>query len=294
DDLCALALVLAAPDVEVVGITTVADRDCRRAAFARHALKLAGAGDIPVASGAFSFLGGEPHELVLQDERYWPGLVATRPGAAGAAFDLLHANAAAGATVIAIGPYTNLALLEVMRPGAFNAADLVVMGGNIAPPGPGLPPWGPAMDYNVQADRVAARIVFERLRPLIVPLEATVKTWLCQSNLPRLRRGGQLAQLMADQAELYAKDTGIADQVAANPALPRDLLNYQHDPFACAAALDWECFTAREFRLAVTEQDGQLALVEDADGRELRVVTGVDSRAFSARWLDVVAGLASR
>jgi len=291
DDLCALAMVLAAPNVEVVGITTVADRDGRRAAYVRHALKLAGADGIPVASGAFGFLGGEPHEPGLQDERYWPDLAAEPPGRAGAAVDLLHANVEAGATVIAIGPYTNLAVLEVMRPGAFDRASLVVMGGNVLPPAAGLPQWDPAMDYNVQADRVAARIVFERLHPLIVPIEATVRTGLCRSDLSRLRRGGPLAQVIADQAELYAQDTGIAEQVAANPGLPRDLLNYQHDPFACAVALGWECFSAREFRLGVTEREGQLALVEDAQGRDLRVVTDVGSAVFSGRWLDAVAGL---
>ena len=46
----------------------------------------------------------------------------------------------------------------------------------------------------------------------------------------------------------------------------------------------------RDFRLTATEFDGQLALVEDANGRELRVVTDVDSAAFSARRLDVSAG----
>jgi len=294
DDLCALALVLAAPDVEVVGITTVADRNGRRAAYVRHALKLAGAGDIPVASGAFTFLGGEPHEPGLQGKRYWPDMTPAQPGSPGDAIDLLHANAAAGATVVAIGPYTNLAVVEVMRPGAFEAATLFVMGGNVLPPAAGLPQWGPAMDYNVQADRVAARIVFERLRPLVVPIEATVRTWLRRADLARLRRGGALAQLMAHQAERYAEDTGIAEQVAANPGLPRDLLNYQHDPFACAVALGWDCFTARDFRLSATERDGQLALIPDAAGRELRVVTDVDSAAFSTRWLDVVAGSASR
>jgi purine nucleosidase len=38
DDLCALALLLASPEVEVVGITTAADRGGLRAAFVHHAL----------------------------------------------------------------------------------------------------------------------------------------------------------------------------------------------------------------------------------------------------------------
>ncbi len=42
DDACALALLLGQADVELAGITTVADRAGRRAGYARHCLNLAG------------------------------------------------------------------------------------------------------------------------------------------------------------------------------------------------------------------------------------------------------------
>ena len=109
----------------------------------------------------------------LQDERYWPGLADVPPCRPGEALDLLEANARAGATIIAIGPYTNLAVLEVARPGAFAHCPVVVMGGFTGVAKPGLPQWGPRMDYNVQSDRIASRIVFDRVNPLIVPLGVT-------------------------------------------------------------------------------------------------------------------------
>ena len=52
DDACALAMVLGWPDTEVVGITTTADPEGRRAGYLAHFLELAGRADIPVAAGA--------------------------------------------------------------------------------------------------------------------------------------------------------------------------------------------------------------------------------------------------
>ena len=52
DDACALAYLLARDDVDLVGVTTVADADGRRAAYARYLLELAGRAGVPVATGA--------------------------------------------------------------------------------------------------------------------------------------------------------------------------------------------------------------------------------------------------
>ena len=95
-----------------------------------------------------------------------------------------------GRRSVAIGPFTNLAVLEALRPGAFANAPIVVMGGFTRPLPEGFPAWGPEMDYNVQADRVAARVAFERLNPLVVPVEITMQTALRESDLPALRAGG--------------------------------------------------------------------------------------------------------
>jgi purine nucleosidase len=52
DDLCALSMVLRWPDVQLLGITTVADHDGKRAGYARYTLKLAGREEMSVAAGA--------------------------------------------------------------------------------------------------------------------------------------------------------------------------------------------------------------------------------------------------
>ena len=65
DDVCALAMVLHWPAVELVGVTTVAEHSGRRAGYARYVLELAGRSHIPVAAGA---------EAAQGYYREWPGL----------------------------------------------------------------------------------------------------------------------------------------------------------------------------------------------------------------------------
>lgn len=288
DDLCALAMLLGSPGVEIVGITTVADFDGSRAALVHHALRLAGRSGTPVATGAYGFLGGMPHDIHNEDGRYWPGLQVVAPSPPGAALDLLCKSAASGATVIAIGPYTNLALAEASRPGVFANCNVVLMGGYTGLPAAGLPQMPASWDYNVQCDTVAARIVYERLDPLIVPLGITLEVWLRGKELPELRSGGPLSNLVALQAELQGADSHSERLIRANPSLPADLLNFQYDPLACAAALGWDCVEVSQVRLAVRDIGGYLQLDAAEDGPLRRVVTAVDSAAFSARWRDCV------
>lgn len=289
DDLCALALLLASPDVEVVGITTVTDTGGKRAALVRHVLRIAGREEIPVASGAFGVLRGYPEPPEVQGDRYWPELEESLPTSAGSALDLLFDNAAAGATIVAIGPFTNLAIAETLRPAALQGAPIVVMGGFVRPVPPGFPQWDATWDYNVQADAGAARLVFERLSPVIVPIEVTVQTWVTLSDLPQLESGGPLAKLIARQSALYAEDHQVARLAAVHPGLPDDMLNFQHDPLACAVAMGWDCVEREQVRLVVTKREGSLRLVEDPAGRPFELVTKVDSQAFARRWLETVA-----
>ena len=140
DDACALAMLLGWPGVELVGITTTADPGGRRASYVAHCLQLAGRDDIPVAAGTeVSLTTLRSAGVVTDDERHWPTTIAPRPSPPGAALDLLERSIQAGATVVAIGSYTNLALLEVARPGSLGRVPVVAMGGWTGPPADGLP-----------------------------------------------------------------------------------------------------------------------------------------------------------
>ena len=291
DDLCALAMLLGDPEVELAGITTSADATGQKAEFVRLALTLAGRSEIPLAAGSASFFGGIPHDLVNHDARYFPDFDFSAPihrDPPGAALDLLGRSVESGAAVIVIGPCTNIAAFEVMRPGELAKIRLTVMGGWLGPFPPGYPQWGPDMDYNVQADRVSARIVFERLEPLLVPLAVCLDTTLRRVDLPALREGGPLARLVALQGEQHAADSGVGRLARENPALPHDMLNFHWDPLACAAALLWPEIDTTPMRLALVERDGQLAFEQSPDGKWMSVATAVDVEGFRAKWLERV------
>ncbi|MEO8540002.1 MAG: nucleoside hydrolase [bacterium] len=291
DDLCALALLLASPEVELVGITTCADAEGRRKTFAEHALKLAGRTGIPVATGARGFLGGLEHFPGVQDVRYWPGAVQVEPGPAREGLDLLEASARSGATIVAVGPFTNLAMLESLRPGVFAHAPVVVMGGYLGLPPAGYPQWPSSYDYNVQADRVAARIVYEKLDPLIASLNVTLKSSLRRRDLAVLKAGGPLARLMALQAELHCENNRMEKLARDNLALPSDLLNFQYDSVACAAAIGLDSITTGVERRALDVDGEQLVLRERDDAPERRFVVDVDTDEFSRTWLERVSAL---
>ena len=130
--------------------------------------------------------------------------VAARPGPVTAVIELLAGSVEAGATIVGIGPYTNLALLERARPGLLAEARVVLMGGWIAPPRAELPQWGPDMDWNVQCDTKAAETVFGAAGELsLVTLPATLDARLRERDIDRLHASGPIGQLLARQARAH-------------------------------------------------------------------------------------------
>lgn len=288
DDAGALAYLLGRPDVELVGITTVADHDGLRAAYVRHLLRLAGRDGVPVAAGAaVSLTTGERADPVTGDPRHWPDLPPD-PGRPGAALDLLDRGVAAGASVVGIGPFTNLALYEVARPGRLATVPVTLMGGWVDPPAAGLPDYGPDKDFNVQWDSRAAGIVVRAARPTLATLPATLAATLSAADLPRLRAAGPVGALLARQAEAHGEEYGMAALGRAHPGLPDDLLNNQYDPVACAVATGWPGAAVQDATLAPTYEGEVLRFVRDPAGAPTRVVTAVDGGAFAEHWLSTV------
>ena len=289
DDACALAMLLGWPEVEIVGITTTADPKARRAAYVAHCLKLAGRDDIPLASGAgVSLTTLRVADPITDDERYWPSTLALRPSPPGAALDLLGRSIEEGASIVGIGPYTNLALIEVARPGSLGRVPVVVMGGWTRPPGDGLPAWGPEMDFNVQWDTRAAEIVAATARLTLVTLPATLKAHLRSADLPCLRASGPLGDLLARQSEAHAQALGMAKLGRAHAGLPDDLLNFHYDPVACAVALSWPGAVVEETPLQPVLAGETMHFRPDPRGRPTREVVDLDGASFTETWLAAV------
>jgi inosine-uridine nucleoside N-ribohydrolase len=230
--------------------------------------------------GRYRYRPGYPDE-----HRYWPEPVPPAPGPIDNALRLLETSIQQGAIIVAIGPFTNLALLEERSPGILARSRLVVMGGLIRPIRPGFPQWPFQDDYNVQMDTAAMQRVCEAGDPLIVPVTASVETALRRAYLPGLRRAGPLGALVARQGEAHDADHQTAARYGATcPALPADVVNFQHDPLAVAVALGWDGATIERLPLAWRTEDGWLRGEEQPGGRPTAVVTAIDGPRFNELW----------
>lgn len=291
DDLCALAMLLRWPEITITGITIVGDTDGVRTGYTRYALALEGRTEIPVAAGADTSGGFYRYELPPQDNRYWPADATPSPNPPQQAIDLLRKSIDDGATIVGIGPLTNLSMLERQHPGILKRAKLFLMGGFIYPPRAGYPDWKNEFDFNVQVDVRSAQHVLSNSNPTLIPISVTAETALRRSTLGRLRAAGKLGELIAHQAEVFAADEKMDAKYGATCAkVPADIVNFQHDPLACAIALGWdEGVAVEEAPIVVEERDGWLWERIDEVGRKMRVVTRIDGARFGEFWVERVA-----
>jgi inosine-uridine nucleoside N-ribohydrolase len=295
DDLCALGMLLRWKDVEFTGITTVAEAGGKRAGYARYVLDLEGKVEIPVAAGAEVSAGfyRYPELGYPEEKRYWHEQIPPKPNELEDALQLLRRSIDQGATIVAIGPLTNLYLLDLMYPGILAQANLFLMGGYVFPIRAGFPQWDKEMDWNVQVDVRSAKHVLEHSNPTLIPLSVTVETALRRSDLDKLRTSGALGQLIARQAGAFADDEGYEAKYGVTcEGLPSDIINFQHDSLACAIALGWkQGVEFQEVPLLFEEKNGWLheRVSPAADSaRLLPVVTRIDGARFNEFWLDKI------
>lgn len=293
DDAAALAFLLGRTDVELVGITTVADPDGRRAGYVHAFLELAGRTGIPVAAGAGASLGGAPMGDLPDHYAYWGEIESgARPAPVDDAIALMAGSVDTGATVIGIGPYTNFALLDAAYPRALDSARVVLMGGWVTPPASGFPPWGPSRDWNAQCDPGATVAVFDAAHDLtLATLPGTIAGHLRAAHLDRLRASGPVGALLARQGVAHETEHDVTALGRAHAALPDDLLNFQWDPVACAVAVGWTGATIESVHLRAQIDAGVVFFVPDASGRATSIVTAVDGDDFARVWLDAVERL---
>jgi inosine-uridine nucleoside N-ribohydrolase len=169
-------------------------------------------------------------------------------------------------------------------------ANLFLMGGYIYPIRPGFPQWSNDMDWNIQVDVKSAKHVIEHSSPTLIPLSVTVETALRRAYLDDLQKAGVLGQLLARQAEAFASDEQNETRYGQTCAgLPRDIINFQHDPLACAIALGWrDGVEIEELPLLLEEKDGWLYEHIHPSGTFMRVVTQINGQHFNEFWLDKI------
>ena len=202
DDGLALAFALNSPEIDIVGITTVAGNFnlARANADALRMLEIAGRTSIPVYAGAKRPLAHEPDAYARSHYGTWwsddpppapAGRFATlqlqREGAAD--FIARTVTAQPGEIeILAIGPLTNIATALRSNPAVARAVKrITIMGGAIAR----LPDGGgnitPTAEFNFWVAPEAARIVLRSGAPIeLSPLNVSMKTSFTKDAFDRV------------------------------------------------------------------------------------------------------------
>jgi pyrimidine-specific ribonucleoside hydrolase len=247
DDAIALLLALASPEVELLGVTTVAGNQTleKTTANAIRVLDFVGRGDVPVAAGADRPLVREP--FVAKYVHGETGLDGPdlpppqREALEEHAVDFL-AERVTGATLVPVGPLTNVALLLARYPDA-RPERIVLMGGSI-----GVGNVTPAAEFNVWADPEAAARVFESgIDVTMIGLDVTHQALLRDEHVERLRDTGRTGRMVAELYDFFhrfhAKTYGftgspIHDAVALAHVFRPDLVQTEHRHVAIECGSD--------------------------------------------------------
>ncbi len=237
DDGLALAFALNSPELDIVGITTVAGNYnvTRANADALRMLEIAGRTDLRVYGGDRRPLAHEIDGYARAHYGKWwsddpapppPGGFAKLPLQAESAADFIArtVTASPGAIeILAIGPLTNIATAIRRQPAVATAIKrITIMGGAIAALPDGAGNMTPSAEFNFWVDPEAARIVLRSGAPITLsPLNVSMKTAFDKASFDRIAAANTpIARMIASQmGPRYARDANyhphMYDELAA-------------------------------------------------------------------------------
>jgi inosine-uridine nucleoside N-ribohydrolase len=239
DDAIALLLALASPELELLGVTTVAGNQTldKTTANAIRLLEFAGRTEVPVAAGA---------DRPLVRERFVAAYVHGETGMDGPdlppaqgdpisrhAVDFLAdkiREAKRAVTLVPTGPLTNVALMLALHPDA-RPERIVLMGGAIAEGN-----VTPAAEFNIWADpEAAARVFASEIDVTMIGLDVTHKALFTSAHVGRLagRVGGMVTELLRFYGEFHKTvydfdGSPIHDAVAVAHVINSELVETKH------------------------------------------------------------------
>jgi inosine-uridine nucleoside N-ribohydrolase len=209
DDAIALLLALASPELELVGVTTVAGNQTleKTTANALRVLEFVDRSDIPVAAGADRPLVREWHVAAqVHGESGLDGPNLPPPQGAPSeqhAVDFIAEQVRASErplTLVPIGPLTNIGLFLARYPEeAAQVERIVLMGGAIAEGN-----VTPAAEFNIWTDpEAAARVFASGLDVTMIGLDVTHRALLTPAQAEGLRGAGRVGRLVAELFDFY-------------------------------------------------------------------------------------------
>jgi len=284
DDAIALLLALASPELELLGVTTVAGNQTldKTTVNALKVLELAGRNDVTVAAGADRPLvrelvtAGDAHGETGLDGPALPK--PSRQPLQQHAVDFLAERVLASnhpVTLVPLGPLTNVALFLAQRPEAAARLDrIVLMGGAIAEGN-----MTPSAEFNIWIDPEAAARVFQSgLDITMVGLDVTDRAVLTAEHADTLRGEGPVGTAVAQMLDFYGSfyrevyDHGgcpVHDAVAVahvvRPGIVETVARHVAIELGSGLCRGRTVVDMRR-RLAVPEPTAQVAVDVDVDG----------------------------
>lgn len=254
DDAVAILLALAAPEIDVLGITCVAGNVPLELTErnARKICELARRPDIPVFAGCDRPMA---HKLVTAEHVHGktgldgpplpdPRMELQPQHAVDFLIDTLREAPEKSITLCPIGPLTNIAAALQKAPDiAPRIAQIVLMGGAYFEVGN----ITPAAEFNIYVDPEAAKIVFGAGVPLVVmPLDVTHKALVTEARNTAFRQiGPVIGAQLAGWTEFFER---FDKEKYGSEGAPL------HDPCTIAWLLWPEIFTGRDTNVEIETQ----------------------------------------
>jgi len=303
DDAHAMLYLLAQPDVEVIGITTVYGNTSVQQA-ARNAatvLDVAGCHEVPVYLGAAGPLQGEAtidavwHGLDGLGDRGLPGPAPPAQRESAADYLVRIANEHPGRVdLLMIGPLTNLAMaLDVDDDLLLKFRSVVIMGGG----GPYPAPGGLTLtDSNSNHDRDAAKRVYTSANVgnvVMVGVNVTLQALIDEAAHDRLRpqtgRWAEFAETVLDASDTTYQHIWGRRVSAAHDGLAAVLLHRPDLVTRWVVGPTTFVATAGSFAVQVARTyDGEPLTFETAPGPAIRAATEFDRAQFLRLFLDAL------
>ena len=242
DDGLALALALNSPELDIVGITTVAGNYnvARANADVLRMLEIAGREEIKVYGGASRPLAHAKDAFAASHYGKWwsdepaqepPGGFARKTLEAESAADFIVRATTArpgDIDIVAIGPLTNVATAIRRAPAVVRSIKrIVIMGGAIAALPDGAGNITPNAEFNFWVDPEAARIVLRSGIPIALsPLNVSMKTSFDRDSFRAIAASGSPVAKMIDAR--------MRERYDANPSYHP----HMYDEVAVASVID--------------------------------------------------------
>lgn len=305
DDLAAIYLALASPELHVEALTTVyGNIEVETATHnALSLLELAGRTDIPVYRGAGKPIIRQPYFAKhIHGNNGFGGVEAPTPTATEAngyaAMEIVRRcnEAPNEITIIALGPVTNVALALSIDPSlAKKVKRIIVMGGAVRVAGN----YSPVASFNLASDPEAARVMYESGAPIVqVGLDVCTKVRISQENLDRIKVSGTRPGAFLLEVGEFRRKAYIAAQQCSET----ETGVFFNDVPAVAYALWPELFKVQMAFVSI-ETEGKLTAgqtVAEFTGRwgnsepNTSILMGVDGEAVAKRFADRISTLETK